>query len=181
MGKFSDLVSPINCFNIPSSFRGEKKLSSDDIKVLHSKGYGYISKSIYDSKSRSGDLTYKYKVVVSRTVSEHANEPNKDGTFKVLSKTVILPPGEVCTHSYLVVASFDNAYEAENCIKFLHTKIVRFLILQTITGIDLSSSRFTFVPKISFKTPLSDNDMYKTHELTENQISHIEKLIRKII
>ena len=175
---FSSLVSPINAFDLSSSFRGSESSTGNDVKILHSKGYGFMSRKDFNSKNLSNKLIDKYKVVVSRTVAEHANEPSKSGTFKVLAKTLILPPETACTHSYLVVASFDNMSEAESCLSFLQTKFVRFLILQTLTGIDLSSSKFEFVPCVKFDKEFLDVDLYKKYNLTEDSINHIEGMVR---
>jgi len=172
----SSYVSPINVFNLSSSFRGAARLSpSADIKITHSKGVGFASRA--ELKDSSG-LVDKYKVVVSRTVAEHANEPAKDGTFKVLSKVLLLPPGEACTHSYLVVGAFDDLHSAELFKSILYTKTARYLILQTLTGIDLSRERFCFVPFINEGELMDDEKMYSTLKLSKESISVIERLIR---
>lgn len=174
----SSFVQPINVFNLSSSFRGkETKTASDDVRVTHSKGFGYAARS--EVKDELG-LVDKYKVVVSRTVAEHANEPNKDGTFKVLAKILLLKPGEACTHSYLVVGAFDDEKSAEVFKSTLYTKTARYLILQTLTGIDLSRERFCFVPFIESEVPIDDELMYQTLGLKQESIEVIENLIRKI-
>lgn len=172
----SSYVKPINVFNLSSSFRGASSpKKASDVKVTHSKGIGYAPRT--DVKDDLG-LVDKYKVVVSRTVAEHANEPNKDGTFKVLSKVLLLKPGEACTHSYLVVGAFDDAASAETFKSTLYTKTARYLILQTLTGIDLSRERFCFVPFINTGQLVDDKTMYDALALSEENIKVIENLIR---
>ncbi|MBH10582.1 MAG: hypothetical protein CMG74_09585 [Candidatus Marinimicrobia bacterium] len=171
----SDSVKPINVFGLGSAFRGKGKINESTLIVRHSKGIGYLKKE--DIKTGI-DLIYKYKVAVSRTIAEHAGEPGKDGNFKVLAKTMILKPNQVCTHSYLVVELFDNEAEAKHLRKYLHTKFVRFLILIAISGIDLSKERFRFVPTQKFKDSMSDEILYNKYKLNAEEIKFIETMIR---
>lgn len=172
----SSYVQPINVFNLSSSFRGQSTPKTPtDIKVTHSKGIGYASR---DEVKDDLGLVDKFKVVVSRTVAEHANEPNKDGTFKVLSKVLLLPPGEACTHSYLVVGAFNDLNSAEIFKSALYTRTARYLILQTLTGIDLSRERFCFVPFINTGELMEDEIMYSALNLSKENIEVIENLIR---
>ncbi|MCH2449245.1 MAG: Eco57I restriction-modification methylase domain-containing protein [Gracilimonas sp.] len=170
-----DVVCPINVFGISSSFRGSKKSNKGDIKVHHSKGVGYIDKK---EEINNKELIDKYKVLVSRTISEHAGEPGKDGKFKVLAKTDVLKPNEICTHSYLIVDTFDNELEAKNMLHYLSNKLVRFLILQTISSIDLSRKKFMFVPAQDFNELWTDEKLYEKYNLNQEEIAFIESMIR---
>ena len=64
--------------------------------------------------------------MLSETTSEHAGEPSKDGTFKVISTLKVLNPGEVCTMSYLCFGPLTNKRHGENLKKYLETKFRRF-------------------------------------------------------
>jgi site-specific DNA-methyltransferase (adenine-specific) len=171
----SEYVSPINVFDLPSSFRGVKKSGKQDVKILHSKGFGFISRQ---NLTKGLELINKFKVVVSRTISEHAGEPGKEGTYKVFSKTLLLKPGEACTHSYLVVAAFDEKLTAESCLSYLRTKFVRFLILQTISGIDLSKGKFDLVPVVEFDKNYCDELISELFQLTTDEVEFIDSLIK---
>ncbi len=169
----SKMVSPINFFNIASSERGTNK-NENSLVLYHSKGKGFIDrKNIYNSA-----YIKKYKVIISRTISEHAGEHGRDGKFKVLAKTMVLKPNEVCTHSYLIIGLFDSEFEANNLKTYLHSKFARFLILQTISGIDLSKERFMFVPMQDFSQPWTDEKLYKKYDLTQEEIDFIESMIK---
>lgn len=170
----SEIVKPINNFDLSSSFRGSNE---GEISVLHSKGKGLCSR--VDVRDYDGSVDM-YKVVVSRTVAEHANEPSKDGTFKVIAKNVVLPPMHVCTHSYLVVGAFKSENEAKRLRRFLGGKFARYLILQTLTGIDLSKERFSFVPLLNDAECFSDEELYKKFELSESDVIAIESTIKDI-
>lgn len=181
----SDLVKPINVFNLPSSFRGKKDVYEKSIAITHSQGIGYIDKN---KITTGNEILKKYKVIISRTISEHANEPGKDGKFKVLAKTKYLKPNEACTHSYLVVADLNTLKEAKVLNKYLQTKFVRFLILQTVSGIDLSKERFMFVPIQDFTSESDidwnksveeiDKHLYEKYSLEDEEIEFIESIIK---
>ena len=170
----SKLVSPINVFGFSSSDRGNEKKNDASIILYHSKGQGFVDKQLSSNK----DLIGKYKVVISRTISEHAGESSKDGNFKVLAKVMVLASNEVCTHSYLVVGTFDDEKEALSLQNYLRTKFVRFLILQAMSGIDLSKERFMFVPMQAFSESWTDEKLYKKYNLTGDEVTFIESMIR---
>ena len=174
----AEKVSPINAFNIASSFRGDSspRNPKDSVEVIHSRGTGFTN---VDNITNGLELLPKYKVVVSRTVAEHANEPSKDGKFKVLARVLILEPGQVCTHSYLVVSTFDTYSDAAYCKSYLMSKLVRFLILQTLTGIDLSRERFKLVPDPTiFRDISSDEEIYRYFDLSKESIDFIDEMIK---
>ena len=170
----SEIVSPINVFGFSSSDRGDKKEKVNSLILHHSKGKGFVDTSDVLIKKNAN----KHKVIVSRTISEHAGEPGKDGKFKVLARTMCLPPGEICTHSYLVIGTFDNIEESISLERYLRTKFVRFFILQAISGIDLSKERFMFVPIQDFTQDWTDEKLYKKYDLNKEEITFIESMIR---
>ncbi len=45
------------------------------------------------------EMIDKWKVICSRSGHEHAGNPGTDGSRRVLAKTVILPPGTICTET----------------------------------------------------------------------------------
>ena len=172
----SKKVLSINYFSLSSSERGTNNKTSDSAVLFHSQGNSFINKKNISNV----DALNKYKVVVSRTISEHAGEPGKNGNFKVIAKCMTLKPNEVCTHSYLVVGLFDNINEANNLKTYLNTKFVRFLILIAISGIDLSKARFRFVPLQDFQESFSDNELYKKYSLGTDEIEFIESMMRSM-
>ena len=171
----SNIVSAINPFGFPRSFRGKQNHSRDDIKIYSSKGIGYVSIS---ELSQGRDLAMKYKVMVSQTISEHAGEPAKDGKFRVLSTVKVLAPGEICTFSYIVLGPCGSEIEASNLKNYLCTKFARFLIMQAVSSINLSKDKFVFLPIQDFSKPWTDEALYKEYDLTEDEIAFIEKMIR---
>jgi hypothetical protein len=171
----SNIVSSINPFGFPSSFRGNSVRSKNALKVYSSEGFGYVDREVL---SQGYDLAMRYKIMVSQTISEHAGEPAKDGKFRVLSTVKILAPGEICTFSYIVLGPCINEEEASNLRDYLLTKFARFLILQAVSSIHLSKDKFIFLPIQDFSKPWTDEKLYKKYGLTEDEIAFIEKMVR---
>jgi len=169
-------VSSINPFNLKTSFRGSDKNTKNSLKVFHSKGYGFIEESELTSGK---NLVNKYKVLLSQTTSEHAGEPSQDGKYKLFSKLEVLKPNEISTFSYLILGEFDNEEHAKNLRNYLETKFARFLVLQAISSIHITRDKFIFLPKQDFSKQLEDKDLYKKYNLSNDEIQHIEKLIKE--
>ena len=170
----SNIVSSRNPFGIPTAARGDDTPQKGYLKLISSKGIGYIPLS---DIIKGTELIAKYKVMVSRITYEHAGEPDKDGKLRVLSKIEILQPQEVCTDSYLVIGSFETRIEAENLANYLRTKFARFLISQTLSAINLSKDKFSFIPMIDFTHEISEEELYKKYQFSADNINFIKSLI----
>lgn len=122
-------------------------LANGDIQLRNSRGLGPFSRADVPT---GHDLINRWKVIVSKATFEHAGVPDKQGMMRVLSVAQILPPGTVCTESYLVIDAFDSEQLAQRCLKFLKTQFVRYLIAQMLASMNMSKSTFRFVPAIDF-------------------------------
>lgn len=164
-----------NPFGFASSIRGKQDAFSNSVKLYSSQDSGYVEKSqITQGVNNIG----KYKIMISKVTSEHAGEPDKNGMFKVLSRTQILKPNEVCTDSYLTAYNTDNKDEAINFHGYLLTKFCRFLLLQAISSINLSKDKFYFIPLQDFSESWTDEKLYKKYGLTADEIAFIDSMIR---
>ena len=172
-----NLISPISPFGLKTSTRGKSEREDpSDILLYSSAGPSFIKNN--DVKQDNVWLDC-YKVMVSQTSGEHAGEPSKDGMFRVLSDSMrILGPGEACTHSYILVGPFNTEDECQSVLSYLKTKFVRFLMLQALSSIHISSNTFTFVPTQNFKQIWNDDDLYATYSLSDDEIEYIESLIK---
>lgn len=173
----SEIVSAISPFGLPTSIRGEKEKSSDNVvRVLSSRGFGYISEKEVE---RGKEYRSGYKVALSQTGAEHACEPDKSGMFRVLTTSMrVLEPSDVCTHSYLVLGPTESQKQAENLLTYLQTKFVRFLVLQAVSSIHISRQTFCFVPQVNLDKAWTDEELYKRYGLNEDEIEFIEALIK---
>lgn len=179
---FSSIVNTRNPFGLSSNVRGEK---SGELRLISSAGISWLPKNVVSS---SNQLLSKYKILTSKVTAEHAGEPDKNGQFKIISRTEIIGPNEVCTDSYLIIGASENKSIVENEYKYLKTCFTRFLLMLSVSSINLSADKFQFVPNQNF-TEQSDIDwsksiseidqqLYAKYDLSTDEISFIESMIK---
>ncbi len=120
----------------------------------------------------------KWKVIMSYLTYDHAGRADKEGKRKVFSTMEILPPGAVCTETYLVIDTFDTEDEAKNLYDYLRTKFVRFLVAQTTTTQHIAKANFSFVPVQDFSESWSDEKLYRKYKLADEEIAFIDSMIK---
>ena len=176
------IVNARNPFGLSSKVRGK---DTGDLRLFTSSGITWIDRK---SISESNNLVNKYKIMMSKATAEHAGEPDKNGQFKIVSRIELLIPKEVCTDSYLIIGESNNKNIVINEYKYIKTKFARFLLMLAVSSINLSSDKFQFVPLQDF-TEGSDIDwsksieeidkqLYAKYNLTEEEISFIESMIK---
>jgi site-specific DNA-methyltransferase (adenine-specific) len=100
--KMSDQVTSRKPFGLPTNTRPQKK---GDLTLRWQKGEGpYNRKDI----TVGVEMIEEWKVITSYVGYDHAGNPGKDGMRRVLSKIDILPPGTICTETYLVIGSYNS-------------------------------------------------------------------------
>ena len=189
VNKLTQITSGLMPFGLSTSYRGRKNGSEVDKLVLHaSNGVSYIS----DKEINKGkEFIDKYQVLVSKTGAEHAGEPSKDGTFRVIPSSMkVIGPNEVCTHSYFLVGCFKEKELADNVYRYLRTRFVRFLMLMSMSGFGLSKLVMGFVPLQDFtnnsdiKWNVSEEEiekqLYKKYKLTQDEINFIESNVKEM-
>ncbi len=107
----------------------------------------------------------------------------------VLGKPEYAAPNSVCSQSYLF-AAFASENEAKNFIKYLGTKLFRLLVSASKISQQASNRVYRFVPLQDFTAnsdiywdlsiPDIDKQLYKKYNLTEEDISYIDKKIKYI-
>lgn len=185
----SDLVSAISPFAISTKVRGTStKKNETDVKLYASSGTSFLP---LEDVTKGINYIDKYSVMVSQTSAEHAGEPSKDGMFRVLTSSMqVLQPGEVCTHSYILIGEYDSVVPASNLLKYLQTRFVRFLILQAIASIHISRTTFLFVPMQDFTNNSDINwtddildietQLYTKYNISEEEIDFINSRIKEM-
>ncbi len=172
----SDIVSPLMPFGLGTDYRGHDKKREGDYTLHSSRGVSFVS----PKEIRKGvEYVNCYKILISKTSSEHAGEPSKLGDFKVLTSSMkVIGPDEICTHSYFVIGQFEKKEEADNLFTYLCSKFVRFLLLLSLSSINMSKLVFTFVPMQDFSKPWSDDELYFKYGLDRAEIEFIDSMIR---
>lgn len=181
---FDSIVNTRNPFGLSSNVRGEK---SGELRLISSAGIFWLPKSAVPS---SNTLLSKYKILMSKVTAEHAGEPDRNGQFKIVSRTEVVGPNDVCTDSYLIIGESEHKSVVENEYKYIQTRFARFLLMLAVSSINLSPDKFQFVPlqdftedsDIDWNKPIPDIDkqLYKKYNLTEEEIEFIEKMIKSM-
>ena len=165
-------VSARKPFGLDTNTKSEK---DGDLNLRSSKGPGKISsKKITTGK----ELIDKWKTIISYVSYDHAGQPGKDGTRKVMSVIEVLPPMTVCTETYLIAGTFEDRKQAENLQTYLSTKFVRFLVAQIAVSQHITRACFAFVPVQDFSKSWTDEELYAKYGLTDEEINFIESMIK---
>jgi site-specific DNA-methyltransferase (adenine-specific) len=146
-----------------------------DIKLYWQGGIGpYNRKDIVVGV----DIIDKWKVISSRSGHEHAGNPSQDGKRRVISKIDLLPPGTICTETYLVIGSYDSEFEAVNLISYMKTKFFRFLLSQLMYSHSITKDTYSLIPILEMTLSWTDELLYSKFGLIKEEIALVESLIR---
>lgn len=171
--RLSALVSSQDPFgqSLKTNFKGAKSEHFEgSIPLVFVNKVGFVSR---DQLERNHDWVDKYKVLIPMASDGRGGNEN----LSILGEPIVIAPGSACTQSYLVAGTFGDALETVNYAKYLTTKFVRFLVLQRKVSQHVTQSRFAFVPLLDMQKEWSDEELYKVHNLTSEEISYIEKVV----
>lgn len=172
-------------FGIRSFQQGFPSSPTRNVLLFGSNGITYLSE---DEVPQNTQLIPKWKVIMSKASAEHAGQTDKDGRKRIVSRLEILPPGTICTESYLLLDTFDSEDEALNLKKYIKTQFVRFLLGSILITQNIVRDKFRFVPLQDF-TRSSDIDWEQTvvqinaqlcakYHLAPTEIAFIESHIK---
>ena len=127
----------------------------------------YLSQNVIKKNKQDID---KYKVFLPKA-SGSGNDPY------VLGEPIIASKHSVCSQTF-IYAAFASDEEARNFVSYIKTKFVRILISSIKLTQDCLSGVFRFVPLQDFTKPWTDEELYKKYNLTDEEISFIESMIK---
>lgn len=148
---------------------GDQRISDDMLPVNP-------FRPVNDKPTQNTEFIGKYKVCVSK-VSADTGYINDDCNYKVLYDTFIMKPGDFGGIEYLVLGCFDSYVEALNFKKYIDTKIVRYLIWITVSGMNLTARNFMFVPKLDMHRSWTDVDLRSILDIDDTTWRNIDYLI----
>ena len=170
----SQIVYPISPFGLPTNTIGENQEFPNCAVLISSKGRSYISKDVINNEK----LISQYKVMIGQLNPDLGGVSNTSAGSNVTTKVSILGPNEVTTATYIILGGFDTKEEAENYATYIKTKFVRFLVFLTLSSMHITQSNFQFVPIQSWEKSWTDEELYAKYNLTEEEISFIESMIK---
>lgn len=170
--RMSEQVSSYRPFGLRTYVKPQKK---GDIILHWQKGEGPYKRS---EITIGVEMIDKWKVISSRSGHEHAGDPGKGGQRRVLSKIEILPPGTICTETYLVIGAYSKESQARNLVSYMHTRFFRFLLSLFMYSHSITKDTYAFIPILNMDKKWKDETLYKRYGLTKEDIAFIESKIR---
>jgi site-specific DNA-methyltransferase (adenine-specific) len=168
----SEDVSSLRPFGLRTYVRPEDK---GDLMLFWSGGVGqYPSEKVMFGL----EMINKWKTITSIRSYDHGGLPDKDGFRRVLSRIEILPPGTICTETYIVIGTFSTEDEARLLYDYLKTKFVRFLISLMSFSQDIAKKSYALVPKVELSLNWTDQKLYKFYDLSTQEVNFIETHIK---
>lgn len=170
--RMSEIVSSRKPFGIATNIRPEK---SGDLILRWEKGDGPYPRS---KVSTGSEIIDKWKVITSYVAYDHAGNPGKDGRRRVLSKIDILPPGTICTETYLVIGALETLEEAKNLVAYMKTRFFRFLMSQFMYSHHLTKNAYSFVPILNFNISWDDPALFERYDISAEEQNFIATKIK---
>lgn len=129
----------------------------------------------------TAQLLDKWKLLVPKAPIAGQTDFTKPVGFYYDGNTRIAEPGSCCTESFIVAGAFDTEKEVLSFKSYLFTKIVRFLLLQTVISQDVLRNKFCFVPALEkYEGKYTDEVLCKRWEITEAEWNYIVSRICNI-
>ncbi len=163
-------------FGIPTTY--EPTSSGVPCYFTQRIGKQHVNKS--DVKD-SFNILDKWKFLVPKAPIAGQTDFSKQVAFYYDGNTRIAAPGECCTESWLVLGAFGTKEETEFFKKYIFTKTVRFLILQTVVSQNMSKKNFCFVPSMpKYNMDYSDEYLKELWDITDDEMEYIFSRIGEI-
>ncbi len=167
---FSTLVSPSKPFGLRTYITGNRTYHQGDVKLYGNKSVGFIPRAEIPS---GHDLIDKHKVYIT-----YAYGAGEDFPHQIINKPFYGEPGSACTETYLVIGPCETEKNARNIISYLSTRFLRFLVLLLKNTQHATKNVYQFVPIQDFSRPWTDAELYAKYDLTEDEITFIESMIK---
>ena len=157
-------------------FKDSIKLKNNFLGVA---SYAYMERTDVPKGTKYIDL---YKVICPRMISKQA--------LNAFNEAEILEPGYICTENWVTIAAFNDRECAFNLIKYMKTKLFKFLayVYSSTAMTKISKVIMKHIPAQDFSTnsdidwsksiPEIDQQLYGKYKLTEEEIAYIESTIK---
>ena len=120
----------------------------------------------------------KWKLLAPKAPIAGQTDFTKPVGFYYDGNTKIAKPGECCTESFIVLGAFNTQEEVLSYKSYIFTKVVRFLLLQTVVSQDVTKKNYCFVPDLGhYKGAYTDEKLCKLWNITNEEWSYIDSRI----
>jgi hypothetical protein len=172
----SEVVSARKPFGLPTNY--EPRQSGIPCYFIQRIGKKYADpKDVDDSK---GYLN-KWKLLAPKAPIAGQTDFSKPVGFYYDGNTRIAAPGECCTESFIVLGAFDSEKEVLSYKTYIYTKVVRFLLLQTVVSQDVTKKNFCFIPDLGhYEGTYDDRMLCKKWNITDDEWEMIDSRISAV-
>lgn len=172
----SDKVSSRKPFGLPTNYPPQ------DLGVpcwfIQKIGRKYAAKKDVDD---SHGYLNKWKLIAPKAPIAGQTDFTKPVGFYYEGNTKIAKPGECCTESFIVVGDFDTEEEVLSYRSYIFTKVVRFLLLQTVVSQDVTKKNYCFVPDLGkYEGVYTDKLLCEKWGITEDEWAYIDSRITAV-
>lgn len=174
--RLSESVSSRKPFGLPTNYPPQK--NGIPCWFIQKTGLKFANEA--DITDENG-LLDKWKLLIPKAPIAGQTDFSKPVGFYYDGNTRIAKPGECCTESWIVAGAFNSENEAIAFKSYLFTKIVRFLLLQTVISQDVTRKNFYFVPDLGkYEGEYSDEMLMKRWGITKDEWAFIDLRIKNI-
>jgi len=167
------VISSRKPFGLPTNYKPKK--SGIPCWFTQRIGMKYSDKQdVNDPKNILG----KWKLLIPPTPIAGQTDFSKPIAFYYDGNTRIARPGECCTESWLVACAFSTKAEVISFKSYLLTKLVRFLILQSVISQHVTKEKFFLVPDMgAYKGVYTDKLLREKWGITKEEWTFIDSKI----
>ena len=172
-GKLSERVSSRKPFGLPTNYQPLDK----GVPCWFKQRVGLKFADPNDIDNTKGFLN-KWKFLIPKSPIAGQTDFSRPVGFYYDGNTRIAKPGEACTETYIIAGSFDTEEETLAFKSYLFTKIVRFLLLQTVVSQDVTKKNFSFVPDLGhYSGVYTDKELCKQWNISPEEWEYIDSRI----
>jgi site-specific DNA-methyltransferase (adenine-specific) len=174
--KLSEVVSPRKPFGLPTNYKPHN--SGIPCWFIQKIGLKFANKN---DVSDDNKFLNKWKFLAPKAPIAGQTDFSQPVGFYYDGNTRIAKPGECCTESFIVLGAFSTKKEVLAYKSYIFTKVVRFLLLQTVVSQDVTRSNFQFIPDLGkYEGEYTDEMLLKKWGITEDEWHFIDSKIRNI-
>ena len=141
-------------------------------------GLRYVSKEDFTDNL---NILNKWKFLIPKAPIAGQTDFSKPVAFYYDGNTRVAKPGEICSESWLVAGTFDTEDETKYFKSYIFTKIVRFLLLQTVVSQNITRKNFCFVPDLGkYVESYSDEKLRQLWNISDAEWEYIDSKIGEI-
>jgi site-specific DNA-methyltransferase (adenine-specific) len=178
LSKSSTFVSSTVLTSNPYDFRAHFKGYINE-QLPQTVGFYCVDgiKFVYkDSVKKNAETIDLWKTVIGKA------GPGNDGyPHKIIGEPFVIPPGAICSETYLVIQTFESEQEANYLAEYMRTKFFRFMMSLIKNTQNISRNSFDFVPQMPMDVRWNDDKLYRYFGVSTVEQQFIDTIVRPMV